>query len=122
MEPRLNYQKLAPGAVHILLEMETYLRRSGLDARLVVERIGDDLRVREFLDRPDVRSSIVASLTAQRAMLLRYLEDRGFRGNSRLVVDVGWRGTLRRRVSSIIRTWVPTTSGVSPSASGVHCR
>jgi AhpD family alkylhydroperoxidase len=35
MTNRINYQELAPGAFRALLSLETHVRRSGLDARLV---------------------------------------------------------------------------------------
>ncbi|MBV6433795.1 MAG: hypothetical protein IANPNBLG_04022 [Bryobacteraceae bacterium] len=35
MQPRLDYRKVAPGAIEAMLAVERYVRNSGLDARLL---------------------------------------------------------------------------------------
>jgi AhpD family alkylhydroperoxidase len=35
MESRLDYQQIAPGAVHAMLALETYVRQSGLERSLL---------------------------------------------------------------------------------------
>jgi hypothetical protein len=78
------------------------LRRAGLHPDAVVHGIADDLRVRQFLDRPEVSSTILAALADQRAALRRYLGDRGFDAERNVVADVGWRGTIQDNLCHLL--------------------
>jgi FMN phosphatase YigB (HAD superfamily) len=78
------------------------LRKAGLAPDASIEGIRSNLRVREFLDRPDVSASITATLTTQREALLRYLADREFVRPRRVVVDVGWRGTIQDNLCHLL--------------------
>ncbi len=78
------------------------LRRAGLEPDAPIGEIGRHLGVRQFLERPDVEAAITSSLRAQRAALLRYLDDRGFDGATSVVVDVGWRGTIQDNLCHLL--------------------
>ncbi len=78
------------------------LRRAGLEPDWPIGEIGRHLGIRQFLERPDVEAAITSSLRAQRAALLRYLDDFGFTGATSVVVDVGWRGTIQDNLCHLL--------------------
>ena len=78
------------------------LGQVGLDPNAIIPRIDEDLRVRQFLDRPDVAGAVNGALAEQRRLLQRYLSDRGVNGRDHVVVDVGWRGTIQDNLCHVL--------------------
>ncbi|MEJ7799020.1 MAG: HAD family hydrolase [Ilumatobacter sp.] len=74
-------------------ELSSDLASLPVDPDLPVDVDGSTV-VREFLDRPRVRSTLERQWSEQRDLLLRYLDDRELAERA-VVVDIGWRGTIQ---------------------------
>jgi FMN phosphatase YigB (HAD superfamily)/predicted O-methyltransferase YrrM len=77
--------------------------RIGLPLDDVLPEFKDDLRFREFLEVPAVASSMREAFVDQRRRLNAYLDGHGFPGQSPIVVDIGWRGTIQDNLCYIRR-------------------
>ena len=78
-------------------------RAAGLELDTLVRGIADDPRVSRWLERPDVRSVILAALDRDRTALREYLDgvlDPGT--DDVVVVDVGWRGTIQDNLARVL--------------------
>jgi FMN phosphatase YigB (HAD superfamily) len=69
--------------------------KMGVDLDEVIPDIKAHLPFREFLDRSEVHAAMTESFRDQRAKLDAYLDARGFDGETVVVVDIGWRGTIQ---------------------------
>lgn len=82
----------------------TAAARNGIDLDEVIRYPWQDKRIRAFLADPGLRKPSQDSLTQQRKGLLEYLEAKGFAPGAvtrRLVVDIGWRGTIQDNLATV---------------------
>ena len=78
--------------------------RHGLTLSEQVQYPWQDSRVNAFFEDQDIKSSARHALSTQRKALLTYLETAGFdplNTKSRVIVDIGWRGTIQDNISRI---------------------
>ncbi|MEM6381401.1 MAG: hypothetical protein AAF739_01910 [Pseudomonadota bacterium] len=100
-------QSLRALAVSLNLDADAWAAPAsahGLDLDTPIQYPWRDDRVQAFLKDQTVKNPAVASIARQRSDLLAYLENAGFRPSDevdRLVVDIGWRGTIHDNIASL---------------------
>lgn len=101
-------QSLRALAVTLNIDPEAWLAPAavaGLTLDEVIEHPWQDQRVHRFLKDNLVREGALATIREQRAALFGYLEAAGFaptERKQRMVVDIGWRGTIQDNLSYLI--------------------
>lgn len=76
----------------------------GIDLEEEIQHPWQDARVKAFLADPKVQSFTGARLETQRRALRQYLEAAGFApgdAHDRLIVDIGWRGTIQDNIAHL---------------------
>ena len=81
--------------------------RHGIAMDEIIRYPWQDARVKALFLDPYMKAAAMAHLSAQRADLLGYLSEAGFldRDNSaraRMIVDVGWRGTIQDNLAHVV--------------------
>ena len=86
--------------------LEPYARRCGVDMNKAIALPWADDAFRKFIGQPRVQAIAREAIWAQRGQLLTYLEAVGFapgEDEERLIVDIGWRGTIQDNIARLVK-------------------